>query len=67
MHKAKRIYVLLGVLVVLCIAVLAVSQHEEKKEQIEEVLTKLNEGVVGSTLTDYEKSEEKETTADEQK
>lgn len=34
MHKAKRIYVLLGVLVVLCIAVLAVSQHEEKKEQI---------------------------------
>ena len=34
MHKAKRIYVLLGVLVVLCIAVLTVSQHEEKKEQI---------------------------------
>lgn len=34
MHKAKRIYALLGVLVVICIAALAVSQHEEKKEQI---------------------------------
>ena len=40
---------------------------EEKKEQMEEILTKLNEGVVGSTLTDYEKSEEKEATADEEK
>ena len=40
---------------------------EEKKEQIEEILTKLNEGVVGSTLTDYEKPDEAETTADEEK
>ena len=39
---------------------------EEKKEQIEEVLTKLNEGVVGSTLMDYEKSEEGEPAADEE-
>lgn len=34
MRKAKRIYVLLGVLVVICIAALAVSRHEERKEQI---------------------------------
>lgn len=40
---------------------------EEKKEQMEEILTKLNEGVVGSTLTDYEKSEEAEPATDKEK
>lgn len=34
MSKAKRLYVLLGVLAVLCVAVFAVSRHEDKKEEI---------------------------------
>ncbi len=34
MRKATKLYVLLGVLLVVCIAAFAVSRHEEKKEQI---------------------------------
>lgn len=34
MHKAAKLYALLGVLAILCVCVFAVSQHEEKKEQI---------------------------------
>ncbi len=34
MRKRTRLYVLLGVLLVVCIAAFAVSRHEEKKEQI---------------------------------
>ena len=34
MRKAKKLYVLLGILVVLSVAVFAVSRHEEKKEEI---------------------------------
>ena len=34
MRKATKLYVLLGVLLVICIAAFAVNNHEEKKEQI---------------------------------
>ncbi len=34
MRKAAKLYALLGVLVVICIAAFAVSHHEEKKEEI---------------------------------
>lgn len=34
MRKATKLYALLGVLLVVCIAAFAVSRHEEKKEQI---------------------------------
>ncbi len=34
MYKAKKLYALLGVLLVVCAAAFAVSRHEEKKEQI---------------------------------
>ncbi len=34
MRKATKLYALLGVLLVICIATFAVSRHEEKKEQI---------------------------------
>lgn len=34
MRKKKNLYIMLGVLVVICIAAFAVSRHEEKKEQI---------------------------------
>lgn len=34
MHKTAKLYVLLGVLLVICAAAFTVSQHEEKKEQI---------------------------------
>lgn len=34
MKRAKRIYILLGVLVVVCIAAFAVLQYQEKAEEI---------------------------------
>ena len=34
MKRAKRLYVLLGVLVVVCIAAFAVVKHEERQEEI---------------------------------
>ena len=34
MHKAAKLYALLGVLAILCVCVFAVTRHEEKKEQI---------------------------------
>lgn len=34
MRKATKLYALLGVLLVVCIAAFAVSRYEEKKEQI---------------------------------
>ena len=34
MKRAKRIYILLGVLVVLCVATFAVSRYNEEQEKI---------------------------------
>lgn len=34
MRKRTKLYALLGVLLVVCVAAFAVSRHEEKKEQI---------------------------------
>lgn len=43
MRKAAKLYSLLGVLVILCICVFAVTQHQEKKEQIKTMGTAILE------------------------
>lgn len=42
-HKAAKLYALLGVLAILCVCVFAVSQHQEKKEQIKTMGTAILE------------------------
>lgn len=42
-RKAAKLYALLGVLVILCVCVFAVSQHQEKKEQIKTMGTAILE------------------------
>lgn len=43
MRKATKLYFLLGVLAILCVCVFAVSQHQEKKEQIKTMGTAILE------------------------
>ena len=57
MKRAKRLYALLGVLVVVCAATFAVMQFEEKKEKIKnsgEIILELSSDTVQSLSWEYE-------------
>ena len=46
MKRTKKLYILLGVLVVICIATFALSKTEKKKENRKEVLNKNTDIIV---------------------
>lgn len=57
MKKAKRIYALLGVLAVVCIATFVLSRHEEEKEKIknsDEIILTLDQESVTALSWEYE-------------
>lgn len=63
MNRAKRIYALLGVLVIVCAAAFAVSRHEERKEQIkssDEIILTLEEDSITALSWEYEGYKEEE-------
>ena len=60
MSRSKKIYVLLGVLLVVCAATLGVSRYEAYKEEIknsDEVILKLASEDVNSLKWEYESKE----------
>lgn len=60
MKRAKRIYILLGILAAACLITFAVTRMEEKKEQIknsEEVILELSEDSVQKLSWNYEETE----------
>lgn len=69
MKRSKRIYILLGVLAVACIATFGVMQYEEKQEQIrnsDEIILELDSDSVDSLSWEYDLNKEtKDTTASE--
>ncbi len=57
MKRAKRLYVLLGVLVVVCIAAFAVVKHEERQEEIRnsgEIVLEIDPETVDALSWEYE-------------
>lgn len=57
MKRAKRLYVLLGVLVVVCIAAFAVVKHEERQEEIRnsgEIVLEIDPETVDTLSWEYE-------------
>lgn len=73
MKRSKRIYILLGVLAVACIATFCVMQYEEKQEQIrnsDEIVLEVDSEAVDSLSweydTDKETKEEEETEEEEE-
>lgn len=57
MHKATKLYVLLGVLLAVCVAAFAVSRHEEKQEQIRnsgEIILQIPESSVTALCWEHE-------------
>ena len=57
MKRAKRLYVLLGVLVVVCIAAFAVVKHEERQEEIRnsgEIILEIDPETVDALSWEYE-------------
>ena len=57
MKRAKRLYVLLGVLVVVCIAAFAVVKHEERQEDIlnrREIVMEIDPETVDALSWEYE-------------
>ncbi len=59
MNKAKRIYVLLGVLVVACVITVFISRHEEQKELIknsDEIVLAIDTDTVTSLSWEYEEN-----------
>ena len=57
MKRAKRIYILLGVLAVVCIAAFAVMQYQEQQEIIQntdEIILEVDAGTVQSLSWEYE-------------
>ena len=66
MSRSKKIYALLGVLLVLCLAVFGVSRYEERKEQIknsDEIILEVADDQVSSLSWEYEGENGKETLA----
>ena len=60
MNRSKKIYILLGVLLVVCVATFGVSRYEEYKEKIEnsdEVILELASDDVTSLNWEYESEE----------
>lgn len=56
MNRSKKLYILLGILVVACVATFAVMQMEERKEQIknsEEIILELSSDTVQSLSWEY--------------
>lgn len=66
MSRSKKIYVLLGVLLVVCLAVFGVSRYEERKEQIknsDEIILEVSGDDVTSLSWEYKGENGKETLA----
>lgn len=56
MKKAKRIYVLLGILLIACVATFAISRHEEEKEKIknsDEIILTIDSETVTALSWEY--------------
>lgn len=58
MNRSKRLYILLGVLLICCVLTLGVSKYEERKEKIknsDEIILEINSEDVTSLSWEYEK------------